>query len=201
MTRTRIVRWLRVLLPLAALAMLSTMFLFSRQSDVESRIPYAEVDAEAAAREGRIVAPEYSAVTEDGVQLALRAAQAVPGNGTGAARDLRLDWERPDGLRAELTAPRGDVAEGRVSLDGGVTMTTSSGWRIEARRIEAETVASVVTADQGIQARAPFGELRAGRMRLAPDPALDAAEAPAILNFSDGVRLIYQPPVPSPRTP
>ncbi|TGN46479.1 hypothetical protein E4L95_19415, partial [Paracoccus liaowanqingii] len=78
MSRTRIVRWLRVLLPLVALAMLSTMFLFSRRSDTESRIPYAEVEAEAAAREGRIVAPDYSAVTPDGARLSLRAAQATP---------------------------------------------------------------------------------------------------------------------------
>ena len=69
MSRTRIVRWLRVLLPLVALTMLSTMFLFSRGSDVESRIPYAEVDAQAAARDNRIVAPEYSGVTGDGAQL------------------------------------------------------------------------------------------------------------------------------------
>ena len=50
MNRTRTVRWLRVLLPLLALAMLSTLFLFSRGSDGESQIPYADVDAEAMAR-------------------------------------------------------------------------------------------------------------------------------------------------------
>ena len=44
MNRTRTVRWLRVLLPLAALAMLSTLFLFSRGGDSESQIPYADVE-------------------------------------------------------------------------------------------------------------------------------------------------------------
>ena len=46
MGRTRIVRWLRVLLPLAALAILSTLFLFSRRPEEDSRIPYAQVDLE-----------------------------------------------------------------------------------------------------------------------------------------------------------
>nr|WP_111298179.1 hypothetical protein [Paracoccus saliphilus] len=193
MNRTRIVRWLRVLMPLAALAMLSTMFLFSRQSDTESRIPYAEVDAEAAAREGRIVAPEYSGVTRDGAQLALRAAQAAPEGAGGAARDLRLDWQRPDGLTAGLTAPAGELSGGRISLEGGVVMTTSSGWKVEAERVEAETGAAVITAERGVRAEAPFGRVEAGRMRLSPEPDATGEASPTILNFSDGVRLIYQP--------
>ena len=210
MSRTRIVRWLRVLLPLVALAMLSTMFLFSRRSDTESRIPYAEVEAEAAAREGRIVAPDYSAVTPDGARLSRRAAQATPAAGGGAAGDLQLDWQRPGeaaegGLSARLTAPQGGLAEGQVRLEGGVRMTTSSGWQLDAARIEASLDASVITATQGIEALAPFGRITAGQMRLAPRPAeavpegatapaSDEAPAPgSILNFSDGVRLIYQP--------
>ena len=189
MTRTRIVRWLRVLLPLVALAMLSTMFLFSRQSTTESRIPYAEVDAEAAAREGRIVAPEYSGVTGDGTTLSLRAAQAAPSAAGGAAGDLRLEWRRPDGLTADLVAPSGTLADGRVRLEGGVEMSTSSGWTLRSALIEAATDRSVIAADQGITADAPFGEIEAERMRLAPGEG----EGSAILNFSGGVRLLYQP--------
>ncbi|WP_265502097.1 hypothetical protein [Paracoccus beibuensis] len=191
MTRTRIVRWLRVLLPLVALAMLSTMFLFSRRSTTESQIPYVQVDAEAAAREGRIVAPEYSAVTDDGATLSLRAARATPAVGGGTAGDLRLDWRRPDGLTADLIAPTGAIADDRVRLEGGVEMTTSSGWTLRSAQIEAATDRSVITADDGVQAEAPFGRIEAGRMRL--EPAETEAEDSAILNFSDGVRLIYQP--------
>lgn len=188
MTRTRIVRWLSVLLPLVALAMLSTMFLFSRESTTESQIPYAEVDAQAAARENRIVAPEYNGVTSDGAQLTLRAAQATPGGEGGAASDLTLDWLGADGLRADLTAPQGGIEEGLVRLMGGVQMTTSSGWQLQAPQIDAQTDVSVIAADQGVEAQAPFGRITAGRMRLAPDD-----NNAAILNFSDGVRLMYQP--------
>ncbi|CAM3399170.1 hypothetical protein PANO111632_17660 [Paracoccus nototheniae] len=210
MTRTRIVRWLRVLLPLVALVMLSTMFLFSRRPDAESRIPYAEVEAEEAARQGRIVAPEYSGVTGDGARLSLRAAEAAPGAGGGAAGDLRLDWDRPGGpgvagLRAGLTAPQGGLQDGLVRLEGGVRMTTSSGWQMDAPEIEARTDASVITATQGVEAQAPFGWIEAGQMRLSPADAGDDAAAEreaqdgaaggnaAVLRFSDGVRLIYQP--------
>ena len=202
MSRTRIVRWLRVLLPLVALAMLSTMFLFSRGSDVESRIPYAEVDAQAAARDSRIVAPEYSGVTGDGAQLTLRAAQVTPGGSGGAAGDVALDWLRPDGLRADLTAPQGGLLDGLVRLEGGVRMTTSSGWQLDTPQIDARTDTSVLQADRGVEAQAPFGRITAGRMRLAPaatdaDAGAAAGDSAgggaAVLNFTDGVRRIYQP--------
>lgn len=212
MSRTRIVRWLRVLLPLLALALLSTMFLFSRGSDIESRIPYAEIDAREAARGNRIVAPEYSGVTDDGAEVTLRAARAMPGSGGsgGGARagELALDWLRPDGLRADLTAPEGGLSDGLVRLEGGVRMTTSTGWQMDAPRIEARTDAAVIEAGEGVEAVAPFGRITAGRMRLAPADgsgsgsgagAVDGegtgggASDAAVLNFSDGVRLMYQP--------
>lgn len=190
MNRTRIVRWLRVLLPLTALAMLSVLFLFSRQGDGESQIPYADVDAQSMARDPRLVAPEYAGVTADGAQLVLRATEAAPAGGSGGkARDLQLDWQRPDGLRADLTAPQAGMDGGAIRLGGGVRMTTSSGWTVDAPSVEAATDRSRIAAENGVQAQAPFGSLSARRMELAPDATGDAS----ILNFSGDVRLIYQP--------
>ncbi|WP_347137987.1 hypothetical protein [Paracoccus sp. SSK6] len=192
MNRTRIVRWLRVLLPLAALAMLSTLFLFSRGGDSVSQIPYADVEAEARARDPRLVAPEYAGVTDDGASLTLRATEAAPGGdakGGGTARDLRLDWQRPDGLRADLTAPQAGLADGAIRLGGGVRMTTSTGWTLDAASVEAATDRSRIAAEEGVEAQAPFGTLSAQRMELVPDGDKNAS----ILNFSGDVRLIYQP--------
>lgn len=191
MDRTRVVRSLRVILPLAALAMLSTLFLFSRGSETESRIPYAQVDAEAMARDPRLVAPEYAAVTEDGTRISLMASTARPDGERAEAEALRLDWQRPDGLGAMLVAPNGGLADGRIRLDGGVRMTTSTGWQMDAPRIDAATDRSEIIADDGIKAKAPFGRISAGRMRL--EPGDDGETGAAVLNFSGGVRLIYQP--------
>lgn len=189
MNRTRIVRWLRVLLPLLALAMLSTLFLFSRGGDGESRIPYADVDAEAMARDPRLVAPEYAGVTDDGARLTLRASEAAPDGEGGSARDLRLDWQRPDGLRADLVAPQAGLADGAIRLEGGVRMTTSSGWTLEADSAEAATDRSRIAARDGVRAQGPFGSLTAMRMELVPDSGGEAS----ILNLSGDVRLIYRP--------
>ena len=68
-------------------------------------------------------------------------------------------------------------------------MSTSSGWPLRSALLEAAPDRSVIAADQGITADAPFGEIEAERMRLAPGEG----EGSAILNFSGGVRLLYQP--------
>lgn len=192
MTRTRIVRWLRVLLPLLALVLLSTLFLFSRHSDTESQIPYAEVDAESMARDPRMVAPQYSGVTDDGAQIRLEASQADIGK-VQAGQDLRLDWQRPDGLKADLTAPDAGVQGDTIQLRGGVQMTTSSGWTVDADQIDAATNRSQITANDGVEAQAPFGQITAQQMELKPKGEAGQDDGDAILNFSGGVRLIYQP--------
>lgn len=190
MSRTRIVRWLRVLLPLIALAILSTMFLFSDRHATEPEIPYAEVDAQDAVEKPRVIRPDYAGVTSDGAELSFQARKVVPGSGAdqGSADSVSLDWERSDGLRAHLTAPAGGVDDRAVSLTGGVRMTTSTGWQIDSPRIDAATDRSVVTAEDGIRADGPLGQLDAGAMELSPQ------DGPAVLNFTGGVRLIYTPP-------
>lgn len=190
--RTRIVRGLRILLPLLALVILSTMFLFSRPPGTEPRIPYADVDAEDMIREPRMVGPEHAGMTDDGTELTLRAAQAIPGRdgNEGRASHLALNWKAPDGLEADLTAPDARMAEGVISLSGGVDMRISSGWTIAAPRIDAATDRTWLQATDGIEAEAPFGTLSAGAMELAPDPAGNDG---SILDFTSGVRLIYLP--------
>lgn len=198
MNRTRIVRWLRVVLPLLALALLSTMFLFSRQPGTAPQIPYTEVDAEQMARDPRVIAPNFAAVTGDGAELSLTAREAAPAGGAqdGSASDLHLDWRRPDGLRAELTAPDAAVTDEAIALRGGVQMATSSGWTLHSAQIEAATDRSRLTARDGVTATAPFGDLSAGEMELTPReaaPSADDAGGAAVFRFSGGVRLIYQP--------
>ena len=131
-------------------------------------------------------------VTDDGAELSLSASEATPpGQGAGAARDVRLDWRRKDGLTADLTAPRAGLADGLIGLRGGVRMTTSSGWRMDAPSVDAATDRSLIRATGGVEAEAPFGSIRADRMDL--QPKREDGAGGAVLNFSGSVRLIYQP--------
>lgn len=191
MLRTRVVRLLRVVLPLAALALLSVLFLLGRNSEtVEPALPYAEGSAEDLGRSPGIGSPEYTTVTPEGASVTLRAARAALGNGGadgGTASALVLDWRARDGLMIELTSPLAQTQDTTIRLEGGVRMALSSGWVMRGPSFEADTAADTLRADETVHVTAPFGELEAGTMLIRP------SEAGQVLELNEGVRLLYRP--------
>ena len=73
---SQLVGFLKITLPLAALALMSTIFLFARAPSQDSTIPYAEI--EEIAREPRLSGAQLSGVTEDGSVIELNARTAKP---------------------------------------------------------------------------------------------------------------------------
>jgi lipopolysaccharide export system protein LptC len=191
---TRLVGWLKVALPLTALAILSTLFLVARRIDPEAALPYAEVDVEDLAREPRMTAPTYAGTTEDGAALTLSASEARPAaDGTPArAAGLRLELATPDGGRTELLAAEAvmDDATRQVRLSGGVTLTTSSGYRLETAEVAAKLDRTGLESRAPVVATGPAGEIRAEGMSLRQDNRTPGAY---VLVFKGSVRLVYQP--------
>lgn len=191
---TRLVGWLKVALPLTALSILSTLFLVARRIDPEAALPYAEVDVEDLAREPRMTAPTYAGTTEDGAALTLSASEARPAaDGTPArAAGLRLELATPDGGRTELLAAEAvmDDATRQVRLSGGVTLTTSSGYRLETAEVAAKLDRTGLESRAPVVATGPAGEIRAEGMVLSQDNRTPGAY---VLVFKGSVRLVYQP--------
>lgn len=193
-THTRVVGWLKVVLPLAALAILSTLFLVARRIDPEAALPYAEVDVRGLAREPRMRAPTYAGTTSDGAALTLRADEARPAAETteAAATELLLELATPDGARTELAAAKAQMDRGaqQVVLSGGVTVTTSSGYRLETEEILARLDRTGLESRTPVTATGPAGEIRAEGMVLRQDIQTPGAY---VLVFNGGVRLVYRP--------
>ncbi|NHB75926.1 LPS export ABC transporter periplasmic protein LptC [Rhodobacter calidifons] len=191
---TRVVGWLKVALPLAALAILSTLFLVARRIDPEAALPYAEVDVHDLAREPRMTAPTYAGTTRDGGALTLRADEARPAaeGVEAAASALRLELDTPDGARTELSAAtaRMDRAAQEVVLSGGVTVTTSTGYRLETEEVAARLDRTGLESRAPVTATGPVGEIRADRMELRQE---NPTQASYVLVFNGGVRLVYRP--------
>lgn len=191
---SRFVAWAKIVLPLGALALLSTIFLISERIDPSAAIPYAEVDVEKLARESALIGPEYAGVTDGGAALTVTAREARPGvaGQTGAlAEGLAAKLSAPDGFVADMTAKQGLFRpdSGQIVLDAGVSLQTSTGYRIASERIELATDRSRLLSPGPVKAEAPFGTLSAGRMELhQPAPG-----APHDLVFNDGVKLVYRP--------
>lgn len=191
---TRLVTWLKIALPLIALAFLATLFLFSNRIGGEGELPYAKVDVEELARQQRITAPDYSGMTTDGASVTLRARSARP-----AQTDQQALMDQPaatylgtDGTVIELRAEEGRMAldGASVTLDKGVEITTSAGYRLLASDLTALTMHTEVTTDNPVHGDTPFGTVEGGAMIL----KLDAAKPNSyVLIFNKGVKVIYQP--------
>lgn len=192
-THTRLVGWLKILLPLLALAILSTLFLVARTVDPTAALPYATVDVEARVREPRMTAPEYSGTTSDGGALTLTASEVRPlEGGNTRARTVRATLETADGATTRLTAATAqmDATAQLLHLSGGVQADTSTGYRIEAQAMVAELDRSALRSAGAVVATGPPGRLTAQSMAIEADPA---ARGGYLLVFKTSVKLIYQP--------
>ncbi|WP_323009282.1 hypothetical protein [Paracoccus sp. (in: a-proteobacteria)] len=191
-TRSCIVAWLRVLLPLSALALLSVLFLLGRKPDPEANIPYVDVDPLELAERQAVTNPTFAGVTRDGAQLSISAAEARPGGpeDEGHAQAVRMTLRGQDGRAADVSAGMATLQGQQVRLGEGVRMTTADGWVLTAPEVLASTAEGSVISEDEVNVRAPFGELTAGRMELRPS---GQGSGNHVLDLSGGVRLIYRP--------
>jgi lipopolysaccharide export system protein LptC len=193
---SRIVAWAKIILPLAALMILSTLFLFARAIDPEDAIPYADVDVAERIREPRLTAPTYSGVTSDGSAVTFQALEARPASGDSPARAevMAVRVTTPDGGQADLSSAFGtlNTDAGLLTLAGGVTLTTSTGYRVETEAMEARLDRTGLMARSDIRAMAPMGQITAAGMTLQPVPDTDQY----VMVFTGRVQLTYTPPAP-----
>ncbi|WP_145104955.1 hypothetical protein [Cereibacter sediminicola] len=192
---SRLVAWLKIVLPLAALAVLSTLFLVARTINPDDAIPYAEVDVEGLVREPRITAPTWAGITSDGAALSVEAAEARPGQTAGEegrAASLHARLETPDGAVASLVAATGSLdGEARLlRLGGGVELETSTGYHLTTEAMTAGLDETDVRSVGALEATGPAGRIDAGSMRLSEDPG---APGSYVLTFGNRVKLVYDP--------
>lgn len=191
---TRMVGWLKVALPLLALAILSSLFLLADRIDPEAALPFAEVDVEDLARQPRMTAPTYAGTTSDGAALTLSAIEARPaqdGN-PAAALTVLLQLDTPDGGHSELTAGNAVLNNNakEIVLSGGVTLSSSTGYQLVTETLAARLDRTALESRAPVFASGPAGDLQAGAMHLRQD---NREGTTYLLVFNQGVRLLYQP--------
>jgi lipopolysaccharide export system protein LptC len=189
---SRLVFWLKILLPILALAILSTLFLFARRIGIDGVLPYAQVEVDRLARDPRLTAPEYKGVTDDGSAVTFVATTAYPGKTSGDP--IRTDnpsalYDAKNGSQTTVAAKDGiyDSTAGLVTLITDVVVKTADGYNLQADHMLSSLKTSLITAEGKVIADAPFGKIEAGAMRLSGPPD------DHLLVFNKGVRLVYTP--------
>ncbi|MGI9389498.1 MAG: LPS export ABC transporter periplasmic protein LptC [Boseongicola sp.] len=191
---SRFIFWMKVLLPLAALAILSTLFLVSETLDPEKAIPYADVDVRKLVLELGITEPAFSGVTSSGARISMAASSVRPTEKSQqrfVGEELVAHVELPNGTRIDIASPNGviDSVKREAILEGGARLVTSQGYTIETERLISRYDVVMIEAAGAVMATGPGGQINAGRMTLEREPESGDYQ----IVFQDGVRLIYMP--------
>ena len=194
-TYSRIVAWAKIALPLIALGILSTVFLVSRTVDPESTLPFGEAELEEMLRDERLRNPEYAGVTEDGSAVAVGAAVAGPDAerpGRAEARGMTARIDTVDGGWVDIRAEAGLVDEGAglARLSGGVRLVSGTGYDVETSALTTYLRQTRVESDGAVTAVGPPGAIEAGKVVLSR-----SADGSFLLEFAQGVRLVYTPSI------
>lgn len=203
---SRFIGWSKILLPLAALALLSTLFLFARKTSGELTIPYAEI--EEIARDPRISEPAFSGVADDGSVIAVHARTIRPDpdrSDSFFVDDLQMDITATDGAVFTVTSGEGYLngPEQVIGLSGLSRVTSSSGFALESQGLVADLAAGTLVSVGPIAIMAPFGEMTAGGVEISTLPDQTAlvpidldpdglTQSGSRMVFNNGVRLLYQ---------
>lgn len=189
---TKAVTLLKLTLPLIALAILSSLFVFSKTIDPEAAIPYATFDVEDRLREPKITNAEYAAVTEDGDQITIAASVVVPNTASGGmAKHVQGTITSKIGDLTKLAAQSVtyDSQENSAALIGGVDIR-SAGYVINTDALDVTLDRISATSRGAVHAVGPLGTFKAGQMTLT---ATKDDHRAYLLVFNSGVHLIYQP--------
>lgn len=195
-SHSRAVAFLKVLLPLAALVLLSTLFLISRGVNTDAVIPFAQREIEDRMRGQLVTAPFFSGTTAKGDEILVTASTARPGrNGAPAiASDMSAEIILAEGGKITLASETGAINPARdtARFTGNVTITSADGLVVETEELNSILSGLSATSPGPVRATGDIGVLTAGNMQI----EAKTGGGPVHMLFKNGVKLLYQPQQP-----
>ncbi|MEX0279624.1 MAG: hypothetical protein AB3N13_00390 [Arenibacterium sp.] len=190
---SRMVALFKVLLPLAALGILATLFLFSRGVELNTAIPFAQNEISDRLRNQQITGPFFSGTMSNGDEIIFEATNARPG-GAGepaSANNVMARLKTAGGAEMNLLANLAslDTDAELARFSGDVVLTTSTGIEIRTETLNASLDSIAGGAPGEIIGTSPFGEITAGEMQFDSKNG----DGPLHVLFKSGVKLVYLP--------
>lgn len=191
---TRTIAFLKVVLPLAALALLSTLFLLSRAIQTNTAIPFADTEIKERLRDQQITGPFFSGTTANGDQMSFSAERLITvldRLGTNRAEDVRVEVKTNGGTTYQMQAQLAelDIANSLATLSGDVAIDSSTGYNINTQSLSVAISDTELATSEPITATGPVGTVTAGNFRIFTPKSSDSAQ----MLFSGGVMLVYTP--------
>lgn len=191
---SRLVAWMKILLPLAALGLLSTLFLISETIDPSQSLPTATIDLASRAEKQGATNTTFAGVTRRGDEVTVKTATATPNSENPQlieALNVTAQFLLISGGTLDVVSDSGDLHHGDLTatLEGNVNITSTTGFVVDTARLDARLDELYAETPGSVSGTGPPGDLVAGRMIVTQNPETEAA----YLRFTDGVKLIYRP--------
>ncbi|WP_108861643.1 LPS export ABC transporter periplasmic protein LptC [Ruegeria sp. Alg231-54] len=190
---SRRVQFFKVVLPLVAIAMLSTVFLLSRSIETNVSVPFNQQDIDERLADQVVMQPNYQGTTRKGEDVQIEASRATQGTEGEAptAAEFRGRFGLLNGGVITLDSNTGMIRPDKntATFVGDVVITTTDGIVV--------TTDLLNTALDEIQGDTPgqvdgtgiIGDFTAGRMTF----GTEKKDGPVHIIFTDGVKLVYEP--------
>ena len=194
MTYSRMISWLKILLPLAALFLLATLFLFARPSNPVASLPFAQIEIEEKLRSQGITDPYFAGQTAGGDSIAMTAASAKPDpealhlvESTSVLVEITFD----ETSSAEFKSGTATVNTRTQTADlmQNVEITSTAGFVLNTEALSLDLLQGRAQSDVIVYGSGPFGTFEAGSMFYSGGN--DGKDAQ--FRFDKGVKLIYIP--------
>jgi len=190
---TRMVRWMKIILPLLALGLLSTIFLLSRTIDPSQSIPFTKLKLEQIAQTTGASKPNFTGMTGDGGEIYVEA-DSINSDAilTGVYHGVNVvgQIETAAGAVIDVTSDQGRMNENEqmAHLIGNVVIISTDGYDFRTEVLHSRIDRIEGESDGPVYGISPFGTLDAGKMKF--DSTTTGGNIK--LYFSKGVTVVYK---------
>ncbi|MBL1435793.1 MAG: hypothetical protein COB08_006290 [Rhodobacteraceae bacterium] len=187
---SRMVAWLKILLPLIALGVLGTVFLFNSEDSFETSFTFSRADIETLEKGSFIKNPQISGVTKKGEPFHLLADEIRPMEGSNTLvviTNLDVEFQFGSDTWAKVTSETAlmDVSAQTVWFETGGQLETSDGNVAVVDTLHL-LMASGELQGSGIVANGPLGQISADNFRIESNEGENR-----VLWFENNVRMLY----------
>ncbi|WP_420585357.1 LPS export ABC transporter periplasmic protein LptC [Ruegeria sp.] len=190
---SRRVQFLKVLLPLVAILMLSTVFLLSRSIETDVTVPFTQTDIDERLAEQVVTRPNYRGTTRKGEEVRIEAKRAT--QGTEDSRPTASEFYGQLGLSGggviTLDSNSGMIRPDKntATFVGDVIITSTDGIEITTDLLNTALDEIRGDAPGQVNGTGIIGNFSAGSMTF----GTEKKDGPVHIIFTDGVKLVYEP--------
>ncbi|WP_170327807.1 LPS export ABC transporter periplasmic protein LptC [Ruegeria arenilitoris] len=190
---SRMVQFFKVVLPLVAILMLSTVFLLSRSIETNVSVPFTQQDIDERLADQVVTQPNYRGTTRKGEEVQIEAIRATQGRegSIPTAAEFRGSMSLSSGGVITLDSNSGMIRPDKntATFVGDVVITSTDGTEITTDLLNTSLDEIRGDAPGQVNGTGIIGNFTAGSMSF----GTEKTDGPVHILFTDGVKLIYEP--------